>query len=353
MAVASAKESTSKRIAPRPGALRGLPLINLHLTDRCNSKCASCDYWRHGRTDVTAESVAVLLPQLQELGTHSVLLTGGEPLVHPEWSSIARLLRNAGMELWIVTAGLALAKHAASVSELFDHVVVSMDGADAETYARIRGVNAFAKVCEGVRAVSALGGEVTLRTTLQRANCHALPELVILAHEIGASQISFLAADVRNSTAFGRQAEFDDSIAPRLEDLPLFERAIAVLETQCSEDFASGYIAESPAKLRRLLAYFAASCGQGSFPEVRCNAPEFSAVIGADGAVQPCFFIPGPPAAKAALGLEAALNSAEMVTLREDIRLHRRPECRTCVCSMWREPTTVAVDSLARRRVRA
>ena len=31
---------------------------------------------------------------------------------------------------------------------------------------------------------------------------------------------------------------------------------------------------------------------------MRCNAPEFSAVIGATGRVQPCFFIPGPPDSK-------------------------------------------------------
>ena len=32
-------------------SLRQLPLLTLYLTDRCNSRCITCDHWRHGRTD--------------------------------------------------------------------------------------------------------------------------------------------------------------------------------------------------------------------------------------------------------------------------------------------------------------
>ena len=33
--------------------LEQLPLVTLYLTERCNSRCVTCDYWRHGRKDVT------------------------------------------------------------------------------------------------------------------------------------------------------------------------------------------------------------------------------------------------------------------------------------------------------------
>jgi hypothetical protein len=117
------------------------------------------------------------------------------------------------------------------------------------------------------------------------------------------------------------------------------------LERDHAEDFRSGFIAESPQKLRRLLQYFAARHGQGPFPAVRCNAPEFSAVIGATGRVQPCFFISGPPAAQAFgsgapidSSLANALNGGGMAALRTSIRAGGRAECKTCVCSMWRDP---------------
>jgi len=95
--------------------------------------------------------------------------------------------------------------------------------------------------------------------------------------------------------------------------------------------------------LRRIHQYFAALQGQRRYPPVRCNAPEFSAVIGATGRVQPCFFISGPPDSQvSAIGRDAnlwdALNDDDMSALRAQIRAGMRPECKTCVCSMWRDP---------------
>ena len=42
-----------------------LPLVTFYLTERCNSRCVTCDYWRHGRRDATLESVLRVLPDLQ------------------------------------------------------------------------------------------------------------------------------------------------------------------------------------------------------------------------------------------------------------------------------------------------
>jgi hypothetical protein len=53
----------------RQGTLQRLPLITLYLTERCNSRCVTCDYWRHGRADMNLESVTQLLPCLVQLQT--------------------------------------------------------------------------------------------------------------------------------------------------------------------------------------------------------------------------------------------------------------------------------------------
>jgi radical SAM protein with 4Fe4S-binding SPASM domain len=90
----------------------------------------------------------------------------------------------------------------------------------------------------------------------------------------------------------------------------------------------------------------------GPYPPVRCNAPEFSAVIGATGRVQPCFFISGPPHTLVRRDFGQVLNDDAMVTLRKDIREGRRAECATCVCSMWRDPSTFgAAETSSSRRL--
>jgi MoaA/NifB/PqqE/SkfB family radical SAM enzyme len=325
----------------------------LYVTERCNSRCVTCDYWRHGRDDMDLEAVTRLLPTLKQLRTQVVLLSGGEPLLHPDWTTIAGMLRANGLKVWLLTSGLSLAKHARRAAELFHDITVSLDGTDPQTYKAIRGLDAFDKVCEGIRAAAANGMPPGIRVTLQRANYRLLPAFVDLAKTMGARQISFLAVDIANPHAFGRTDDFGADLALRSEDLPIFERLLESLEHDYAEDFRSGFIAESPQKLRRILQYFAACNGQGSYPAVRCNAPEFSAVIGATGRVRPCFFISGPATARVFAGgapidrsLADALNGGGMMALRTSIRTGGRAECKTCVCSMWRDPDTV--DGAAR-----
>jgi MoaA/NifB/PqqE/SkfB family radical SAM enzyme len=322
--------------------LRRLPLLTLYLTERCNSRCVTCDYWRHGREDLSLESVRSLLPDLEQLQTRVVLISGGEPLVHRQWRDIATLLRAAGLKLWLLTSGVALLKHARAVAELFDSITVSLDGADASTYARIRGIDAFDQVCAGIRALARSGAPVDLRVTLQRENFRQLRELVHLAHELGARHISFLAVDVANPSAFARREAPRADIALAAEDIDTLAALVNGLEKECAPDFRSGFILESPAKLRRLVQYFAAVLSEGPYPAVRCNAPEFSAVVTASMHVQPCFFIPGPPHSRTDGRLASSLNEPAMRSLRADIRAKRRPECARCVCSMWRD---AAVDT--------
>ena len=325
--------------------LARLPLVTLFLSERCNSRCVSCDYWKHGQADLDLEAVTRLLPSLERLGTEVALISGGEPLLNPEWAQIAALLGQQGLKVWLLTSGLSLAKHAARVATLFDAITVSLDGTDRSTYAAIRGVDAFDAVCRGIRAAVAANAIVTLRVTVQRGNFRQLPGLVELGRALGVAQVSFLAVDVANEHAFKRHEAFVADLTLGAEDLPHLEGILTTLEREHAEDFRTGFIAESPEKLRRqLLGHFTAVCGLGPFPPVRCNAPEFSAVIDARRRVSPCFFIGGPPQAVVTADLDATLNGEEMTALRASIRRGERPECSRCVCSIWRDLGHLAAD---------
>ncbi len=318
--------------------LHTLPLVTLYLSERCNSRCVTCDYWRHGTVDLSIESVQRLLPDFERLGTQTLLLSGGEPLLHPQWESIAGLLKRSGLELWLLTSGLSLVKHAKRIAALFESVTVSLDGTRPATYRSIRGLDAFDNVCEGIRTLSTLGLAPGLRVTLQRDNFRELLGFVRLGKALGAASVSFLAVDVANPHAFGRSDGATRDLALTEDDLPVFAGLLDEMEREFAADFASGFILEQPQKMRRLLQYFTAVRRRGAYPPVRCNVTEFSAVINASGSVQPCFFIAGPDNASVAdADLESVLNSADMQTLRSSIRSGGRAECATCVCSLWRE----------------
>ncbi|HLF28090.1 MAG TPA: radical SAM protein [Anaerolineae bacterium] len=311
-----------------------LPLAILYITDKCNSRCVSCDYWRFGQTHMSMDLVSRLSDELPRNGTRYVLLSGGEPLMHPQWAVIAATFRQRGLRVGMVTSGIMLPKFAPVAADSIDELYISLDGATPESYKAIRGVDGLALIERGTRAL--IGRlPITFRTTVQRGNFREIPDLIRLTRAWGATHHSFLAVDVTTHAAFARREEFDTSLALTREDLDEFDRVLDEVEKEFAAEFALGYLAESPEKLRRLRQYFAALLGLAEFPYVRCNAPRFSTVIETDGSLRPCYFLPawtrldGQPLAQ-------ALNLREALDLRRQQRLGKREECARCVCYAYR-----------------
>src|SRR6202000_2365464 len=103
----------------------------------------------------------------------------------------------------------------------------------------IRGLDALDNVCDGIRAAADFGLAPNIRVTVQRANFRQLPAFVVMAKQLGARQISFLAVDVANPHAFGRTDDFASDLALGVEDLPVFGDLIAQLEARRAADFES------------------------------------------------------------------------------------------------------------------
>ncbi|HEY6361907.1 MAG TPA: SPASM domain-containing protein, partial [Vicinamibacterales bacterium] len=124
-------------------------------------------------------------------------------------------------------------------------------------------------------------------------------------------------------------------VALGADDLPLLAAEIDALEGEWAGAFASGYIAESPEKLRRRLSqYFAALLGLDGFFPNDCNAPWVSSVIESDGTVRPCFFQPPLGNIHSDGGLSAVLNSPQAIAWRQRLDVRRDAICRKCVCTL-------------------
>lgn len=329
--------------APLPALdpIERLPILTLFPFARCNCRCVMCDIWKErSSTSLSVADVEALLPDLARLGTERVVLSGGEPLMHPDLFALVRPLREAGLGVTLLSSGLLLARFAGEIAAHVDDVVVSLDG-PREVHDAIRRVpRAFDRLAEGVAAVRSAGPGVTLsaRCTVQRANLRHLRTTVAAAREIGLARVSFLAADV-TSEAFNRPGgwskEERGAVLPAHEDLAVLAAEVEALEREEAEAFATGFVAESPAKLReRLLSHFAALLGEGPFPVSRCNAPWVSAVVEADGTVRPCFFHASYGSLRAGTGLPALLNGDRALAFRRSLDVATDPTCLRCICRL-------------------
>jgi MoaA/NifB/PqqE/SkfB family radical SAM enzyme len=317
-----------------------LPLVIVYPTSRCNSRCMSCDWWKQsGAGDLSLGEIDGLAGVLPSLGTKLVVFSGGEPLLRPEVFDMAALFEGRGMTLHLLTSGVLLERFAERVARHFARVSVSLDATTEALYERIRGVAALGTVARGVAKLRSMapGIPITARATLHRQNFTELPRIVDFAKSIGLDGVSFLPADV-SSRAFGRSEVPDSSaLALGLDQVARFEQIVEQTVAAYQNDFESGFIAESPDRLRRLPQYYAALAGAGPFPPVSCNAPWVSVVIEADGSVRPCFF-------HEAVGNVRATPLAEIVAqnlraFRHALDMSADPVCTRCVCSLkagWR-----------------
>ena len=329
--------------------LRSLPILTLYLTDGCNSRCVTCDIWRNPRRNMAMALIESIAAQIKPLGIRWIVLSGGEAMQHPEWAAAARLFREQGAVVMLLTNGLLLRKQIDDVITSVDEVIVSLDGGTPATYQAIRGVDGFDLILEGIRLVREAGIPVSTRTTIQQANFRELPAIITACKQVDVTRISFLTVDVSSPVAFGDRFQADSAIpllinppsehqppssALNADDLREFSRVLEAVEHDFAADFASGRIAESPEKLRRMLAYFGGLLGEASFPPVRCNAPRISAVIEVDGAIRPCFFL--PTTSKINIGIATALDAPDSVNLRRAVERGERQECERCVCPLYK-----------------
>lgn len=339
-------EAARRYATLKTGRIHALPVAILMPHSSCNCRCVMCDIWKGNANlrQLDEADIRGLLASFQRLGTRWVIMSGGEALMNPNLFRLCRLLKAHGIrKITILSTGLLLGKYAQQVVAEVDEVIVSLDGSEAVHDAIRRVPRAYQKLKEGVQAVKALrpAFPISGRCVIQRLNFADWPNIVAAAHDLGLDQISFLAADV-STDAFNRPELWDEErreeVALAAEQLPALRRTFEQLRRDYAADFASGYMAESPAKLERIVAYYEATAGRGDFPPVQCNAPWVSAVVEADGTVRPCYFH-RPMGNIREAPLEALLNSPAEIAFRRQLDMDADPICRKCVCTLNLRPT--------------
>jgi MoaA/NifB/PqqE/SkfB family radical SAM enzyme len=320
--------------------IRELPVLVILPHNRCNCRCLMCDIWKIRQArEITRKDLEPHLSSLRTLKVQWIVFSGGEPLMHSDLSSLGELLRQEGMRLTLLTAGLSLERHASNVASIFDDVIVSIDG-PSEIHDRIRGISgAYRQLQRGTTAVRTHRSEMPIRgrCTIQKQNHEDLRNTVLAAHTLGLDSVSFLAADL-TSSAFNRpegwNPERQIEISLTSHEADDLEREIEALISEFEADFESGFIVEKPGKLRDIVRHFRSHLGQVEPRAPRCNAPWVSAVIEADGAVRPCFFhnAVGNIHETPLLGI---LNGDEALRFRQRLDVETNPICRNCVCSLF------------------
>jgi len=162
------------------------------LTPRCSMKCRMCymrldspQIKRQGRELTTAEWIA-LGRMAVDAGTLDLLLTGGEPMLRPDFADIYTALSDMGFLLRIFTNATLVTPEILDL--LRDRPPQSMEitlyGASNETYRRIGGLpDGYTRAITAVEELRAFIPSIKLKTTIIRDNAGDYPLLRDFAQE--------------------------------------------------------------------------------------------------------------------------------------------------------------------------
>ena len=192
-------DNTPKIPVPECGYFLGT--IYFYLTEGCNLKCRHC--WINPPHEsgekkkypfLDFEHFKDICQQGKKLGMHSVKLTGGEPLIHPDINKIIDYINEEDLGLTIETNGTELTPELiAKIRKNKRHFVsVSLDGVDAETHEWVRGVpGCFDAAVQGVRNLVEAGYRPQLIMSVMKHNADQMEKIVRFAEKENCESVKF------------------------------------------------------------------------------------------------------------------------------------------------------------------
>ena len=288
------------------------------LTERCNLNCKHCyinqpagsDSAR--RDELSTAQAKEILDQVSAAGCLQLLLTGGEPLLRPDFSEIYLHARRKGMMVMLFTNGTMMTPEIIEVLEEAPPVLVevSIYGATKETYETVTGIpGSYERFIRGLQLLKASGLRVATKSVLLNINQHELAQMQKLAEDLGLPY------------------RYDGSMWPRVNgvekpfDYRLGIDEMMVLDNTDSERnqaWVDSYVSNKDLQMRS--EKYILNCGAG----------HRSFLINSRGRLSACMMVRRPSFSILEMGFEAAWKKLGEFRLTE--RTKKVP-CLTCSAS--------------------
>jgi MoaA/NifB/PqqE/SkfB family radical SAM enzyme len=162
------------------------------ITNECNLACLHCiEESGPGKAFADELDEAQVFRVLDELIAHEVpylSFSGGEPMLHPHFFRMVEHVCASGAQLKIETNGHYLSpENCGRLKALgVKAVQVSLDGATAASFNRMRVRGQFDTTVDGIRNLAAAGVPIEINFSPARFNLNEIGAVVDLAHELGA-----------------------------------------------------------------------------------------------------------------------------------------------------------------------
>jgi radical SAM protein with 4Fe4S-binding SPASM domain len=166
--------------------------FDLELTARCNNNCRHCYInlppadQDAQKKELSLEEIGAIADQAVSLGTLWCLLTGGEPLLRPDFFDIYLLLKKKGLLVSVFTNACLITEEHVKLFQRYPprDIEVTLYGVTEKTYEQvIRRPGSYASFRRGLDLLLQSGVKVRLKAMALRSNVHELPAIARFCRE--------------------------------------------------------------------------------------------------------------------------------------------------------------------------
>lgn len=272
-----------------------LPLCNMNC-DMCFIRLTPEEMQRHGRLR-TADEWLDMARQMREAGVLFVSLTGGEPLLFPEFRRLYTRLLKMGMILTINTNGTLVDEEWAAFfgAHRPRRINITLYGSDERAYREVcHYPGGYAKTLRAVRLLREQGVDVKINGTIVRDNADSIEQITSTARELDAavSIETYMFPATRE-----RERPYNAQTRQSPEDAAASRVQIFKLKRTREEfrRFAAGWLFSAQAKP-----------GEEIPGEMRCTAGKCALTINWQGEMRPCVMLSTLSVPAFELGFDAA-----------------------------------------------
>lgn len=320
------KIASNKKI-PINGSMELLPLCNMNC-DMCYVRLSKEEMNKQGRLHTWEEWLEIGI-QMKEAGTLFLLLTGGEPLMFPDFRKLYLGLRDLGMAITINTNATLLDENWASFFGKYKprRMNITLYGADESAYRNLcHYPGGFEKTVNAVRLLQQESVDVRLGSSLARNNQNDMEKIIAIGDQLGVPvriDTYMMPAQRERFLPYNEQARLDPKTAAQAR--------IRILKKEMGMDLFSKYVDKMIFEVEHILP----EDGPG---KVGCMAGSCSFTINWQGLMRPCVVLSEPSVSVFEHGFAKAWEQTHQTVSR--IRTssvcsscNLRPVCRTCFAS--------------------
>lgn len=335
-------EDTLEKNMMKYAAAKSVPINgSFELIPLCNMNCKMC-YVRLSREEMeqkgrlrTADEWLSLAEQMQKAGTLFLLLTGGEPLMYPDFKKLYLGLKKLGVYITVNTNGTLLNEEWADffAANKPRRINMTLYGADEKAYADLcRYPSGFEKTMNALKLLKERNVPVKINFSATRANVSYLENI----YRIGKELNMLVETDCYMMPAL-KECDLPISEQSRLEPEQAAEARFAIMRYDRTPEMACQYI-DTVLKI--------VEENDNSYPEgVSCLAGNCGFTVNWKGEMKPCVTFDEPAVSVFEVGFEEAWRQISQKT--KEFRLN--PQCVSCnlrvVCPVCVATAKLETDS--------